>query len=43
MPLPVPVGRLGTVEEVAAMGLAVLTNGYLTNKVITLDGGLVPT
>jgi 3-oxoacyl-[acyl-carrier protein] reductase len=43
MPLPVPVGRLGTVEEVAAMGLAVLANGYLTNKVITLDGGLVPT
>jgi 3-oxoacyl-[acyl-carrier protein] reductase len=43
MPLPVPVGRLGTVEEVAAMALAVLTNGYLTNKVITLDGGLVPT
>ena len=43
MPLPIPVGRLGTVSEVAAMGLAVLTNGYLTNKVITLDGGLVPT
>jgi 3-oxoacyl-[acyl-carrier protein] reductase len=43
LPLPVPVGRLGTVEEVAAMGLAVLANGYLTNKVITLDGGLVPT
>jgi 3-oxoacyl-[acyl-carrier protein] reductase len=43
MPLPVPVGRLGTVAEVAAMGLAVLANGYLTNKVITLDGGLVPT
>ena len=42
MPLPVPVGRLGTVEEVAAISLAVLTNGYLTNKVITLDGGLVP-
>ncbi|MEU2350131.1 SDR family NAD(P)-dependent oxidoreductase [Modestobacter sp. NPDC049651] len=42
MPLPVPVGRLGTVEEVAEISLAVLTNGYLTNKVITLDGGLVP-
>ncbi len=42
LPMPIPVGRLGTVEEVAAMGLAVLTNGYLTNKVITLDGGLVP-
>jgi 3-oxoacyl-[acyl-carrier protein] reductase len=43
MPLPVPVGRLGTTEEVAAMALAMLTNGYLTNKVVTLDGGLVPT
>ncbi len=42
LPMPIPVGRLGTVEEVAAMGLAVLTNGYLTNKVITLDGGLAP-
>src|SRR3954447_987659 len=43
LPLPIPVGRLGTVGEVAALGLAMLSNGYLTNKVITLDGGLVPT
>jgi 3-oxoacyl-[acyl-carrier protein] reductase len=43
MPMPVPVGRLGTTEEAAAMALAMVTNGYLTNKVITLDGGLVPT
>jgi 3-oxoacyl-[acyl-carrier protein] reductase len=43
MPLPVPVGRLGTTEEAAAMALAMVTNGYLTNKVVTLDGGLVPT
>ncbi|NMI00927.1 SDR family NAD(P)-dependent oxidoreductase [Pseudonocardia acidicola] len=42
LPLPIPVGRLGTVEEVADMSLAMLRNGYLTNKVITLDGGLYP-
>ncbi len=41
-PLPIPVGRLGTVEEVADLALAMLRNGYLTNKVIALDGGLYP-
>jgi 3-oxoacyl-[acyl-carrier protein] reductase len=40
LPLPIPVGRLGTVDEVADMAMAMLRNGYLTNKVITLDGGL---
>lgn len=39
---PVPVGRLGTADDVAAMVLAMLTNSYLTNKVITLDGGIYP-
>lgn len=38
----VPVGRLGRPEEIAAMALAMLTNGYLTGKVITLDGGIHP-
>jgi 3-oxoacyl-[acyl-carrier protein] reductase len=42
MPLPVPVGHLGTPEDVAGMALAMLTNPYLTDKVITLDGGLHP-
>jgi 3-oxoacyl-[acyl-carrier protein] reductase len=42
LPLPIPVGRLGTVEEVADLALAMLRNGYLTNKVIALDGGLYP-
>jgi 3-oxoacyl-[acyl-carrier protein] reductase len=37
-----PVGRLGDVGEVAAMAEAILCNGYLTSKVITLDGGAVP-
>jgi 3-oxoacyl-[acyl-carrier protein] reductase len=37
------VRRLGTTEEVADLATAILRNGYLTNKVITLDGGLLPT
>jgi 3-oxoacyl-[acyl-carrier protein] reductase len=36
-----PVGRLGHPEEVADMAIAMLRNGYLTNKVVTLDGGLL--
>jgi 3-oxoacyl-[acyl-carrier protein] reductase len=42
MPLPIPVGRLGTTDEVADLSLALLTNGYLTDKVVALDGGLYP-
>jgi 3-oxoacyl-[acyl-carrier protein] reductase len=42
MPMPVPVGHLGTPEDVAGMALAMLTNPYLTDKVIGLDGGLHP-
>lgn len=38
-----PVGRLGTVDEVADLALAMLRNGYLTNKTVALDGGVVPT
>jgi 3-oxoacyl-[acyl-carrier protein] reductase len=38
----VPVGRLGTPAEVADLALAVLRNGYLTNQVISLDGGIHP-
>lgn len=42
-PLPsVPVGRLGRPEEVADLALAVLTNGYLTNQAIEIDGGRHP-
>lgn len=40
MPLPIPVGRLGTPEEVADLSVSMLRNGYLTDKVITVDGGL---
>jgi 3-oxoacyl-[acyl-carrier protein] reductase len=42
LPMPIPVGRLGTTAEVADLALAVLRNGYLTDKVLTLDGGLLP-
>jgi 3-oxoacyl-[acyl-carrier protein] reductase len=38
----VPVGRVGRPEEVADLALAVLRNGYLTNQVLTIDGGRYP-
>jgi len=38
----VPVGRLGRPAEVADLALAVLRNPYLTNQVISLDGGMYP-
>jgi 3-oxoacyl-[acyl-carrier protein] reductase len=41
-PMPIPVGRAGRPAEVAEMAIAMLRNGYLTNKVVTLDGGIVP-
>jgi 3-oxoacyl-[acyl-carrier protein] reductase len=38
----IPVGRLGRPEEVADLAVAVLSNGYLTNQAISIDGGLHP-
>jgi len=38
----VPVGRLGLPAEVADLALAVLRNPYLTNQVISVDGGIYP-
>ncbi|MBV9471379.1 MAG: SDR family oxidoreductase, partial [Solirubrobacterales bacterium] len=38
----VPVGRLGRPDEVAELALAVLRNNYLTNQVVSLDGGMHP-
>ncbi len=38
----VPVGRLGRSAEVADLAIAMLTNAYLTSKVIGLDGGIHP-
>jgi 3-oxoacyl-[acyl-carrier protein] reductase len=41
-PIPIPVGRAGRPAEVADLAIAMLRNGYLTNKVVTLDGGILP-
>jgi 3-oxoacyl-[acyl-carrier protein] reductase len=38
----VPVQRLGKPEEVADLMLAILRNGYVTNQVISIDGGMHP-
>jgi 3-oxoacyl-[acyl-carrier protein] reductase len=38
----VPVGRLGTPEEVGDLAIAMLHNGYLTNQVVGIDGGIHP-
>jgi 3-oxoacyl-[acyl-carrier protein] reductase len=38
-----PVGRLGTAEEVADLIAAVVRNGFLTNQSFLVDGGLHPT
>lgn len=38
----VPVGRLGTPAEVADLALALLRNGYVTNQVVSVDGGMHP-
>lgn len=41
-PVPIPVGRVGRPDEMADMAVTMLRTGYLTDKVITVDGGLVP-
>jgi 3-oxoacyl-[acyl-carrier protein] reductase len=33
---------VGRPEEVADRAIAMLRNGYLTNKVVKLDGGILP-
>jgi 3-oxoacyl-[acyl-carrier protein] reductase len=38
----IPVGRLGKPAEVADLALAVLRNGYVTNQVLAVDGGMHP-
>ncbi len=38
----IPVGRLGTPAEVADLTMAVLRNGYITNSIISIDGGIYP-
>ena len=38
----VPIGRVGRPEEVAALAVAVLSNAFLTSKVLSIDGGSYP-
>jgi 3-oxoacyl-[acyl-carrier protein] reductase len=38
----VPVGRLGKPSEVADLAIAIMRNGYVTNQVISVDGGMHP-
>ena len=38
----IPVGRLGRPSEVADLAVAMLRNGYLTNQVVGIDGGIYP-
>jgi 3-oxoacyl-[acyl-carrier protein] reductase len=38
----IPVGRVGRPEEVADLAVAVLANAYLTNHVLSIDGGMHP-
>jgi 3-oxoacyl-[acyl-carrier protein] reductase len=38
----IPVGRLGRPAEVAGLALAILGNAYVTNQVISVDGGSYP-
>jgi 3-oxoacyl-[acyl-carrier protein] reductase len=38
----VPVGRVGRPEEIADLAMATLSNGYLTSKVLSIDGGSYP-
>lgn len=38
----VPVGRLGKPSDVADLAMAIMRNGYVTNQVISVDGGMYP-
>jgi 3-oxoacyl-[acyl-carrier protein] reductase len=38
----IPVGRVGRPEEIADLAMATVSNGYLTSKVLTIDGGAYP-
>jgi 3-oxoacyl-[acyl-carrier protein] reductase len=38
----IPVGRLGSVEEVASVAVMLAENGYITGQTLNVDGGLYP-
>ncbi len=40
--LGIPVGRTGRPEEIADTVLWMVNTAYVTNKIITVDGGLYP-
>jgi 3-oxoacyl-[acyl-carrier protein] reductase len=40
--VPVPVGRIGTADEVAAVAVLLARNGYMTGQTINVNGGLYP-
>jgi 3-oxoacyl-[acyl-carrier protein] reductase len=35
----IPVGRFGSVEEVAGVAVLLATNGYITGQTISVNGG----
>jgi NAD(P)-dependent dehydrogenase (short-subunit alcohol dehydrogenase family) len=37
----VPLKRLATVEEVASAYVHLMTNGFITGQVLTVDGGVM--
>ncbi|KAF7315666.1 NAD-binding protein [Mycena indigotica] len=38
----IPIGRMGKPDEVASIVESLITNGYLTNKIMVVDGGMTP-
>lgn len=41
-PAYIPVGRFGTVDEVASVAVLLATNGYITGQTINVNGGWYP-
>jgi 3-oxoacyl-[acyl-carrier protein] reductase len=41
-PAKIPVGRFGTVDEVASVAVLLATNGYITGQTINVNGGWYP-
>ena len=35
----IPVGRFGTVEEIAAVAVMLACNGYITGQTVNVNGG----
>jgi 3-oxoacyl-[acyl-carrier protein] reductase len=40
--IEIPMGRLGEPSEIADTVVWMVKNGYLTNKIIAVDGGVLP-